>query len=270
MGSNPSHFKGDDDRPVENVSWDDIQVFESKTGHLLPAEAQWEYACRAWTTTPFAGTGKLDQMGWYDGNTGSTTYPVGKKAPNNFGLYDMHGNVWEWCEDLYDMGFYGKPVAVELDAVATSDSEERVVRGGCWGYDAGACRSSDRRLCPPAAHDGDFGFRPAWRFPYPLTAGSAKARGRRRGAADRWGRRTGLTASPARSADPDRGRRAAAEGAGDRAPDSAAPLGWIGWTRLDGRRPTRGRGQRQLVRAETAGLQSHSPGDRARPRGDSP
>ncbi len=137
MGSNPSHFKGDDDRPVEQVSWDDIQRFEEKTGLLLPTEAQWEYACRAGTTAPLAG--KLDDMGWYGGNSGQTTHPVGQKAANRFGLHDTHGNVWEWCEDFHDEG-----------------SGIRVIRGGCW---YGGCRSLSRDGFGPSDRFRSLGFR---------------------------------------------------------------------------------------------------------------
>ena len=165
MGTNPSKFTGDDDRPVEQVSWDDIQGFEAKTGLALPTEAQWEYACRGGTTTPFAGTRKLDDMGWYNKNSGSTTHPVGKKAPNGYGLHDMHGNVWEWCEDVYDESFYRKPEAGGPDPVATSGSGFRVFRGGGWFGDARGCRSSLRGGDPPGARDGLLGCRLACRAP---------------------------------------------------------------------------------------------------------
>jgi len=160
MGSNPAHFKGDD-RPVEQVYWVDIQEFESKTGLRLPTEAQWEYACRAKTTTPIGGTGKLDDMGWYDENGGDTTHPVGLKAPNGFGLHDAHGNVWEWCEDVYDEGFYGKPESAGPDPVSLAGSEARVFRGGSGVGVARRCRSSDRCWSPPAGRSPGLGFRPA-------------------------------------------------------------------------------------------------------------
>ncbi len=165
MGSNPSHFDSDDSRPVEMVSWEDIQEFNRRTGLGFPTEAQWEYACRGGSPTPIAGTGSLDDMGWYEENSGNTTHPVGRKAPNGFGLQDLHGNVWEWCEDLYDEGFYGKPGSVELNPAATSSSEDRVFRGGSWNYPASRCCSAFRGRHVPALHLEYLGFRPAYRLP---------------------------------------------------------------------------------------------------------
>ena len=165
MGSNPFHFKGDDDRPVENVSFKDIQEFEAKTGLRLSTEAEWEYACRARTATPIAGTGKLDDMGWYDENSGGESHPVGKKAPNKFGLHDMHGNTEEWCEDVYDPDFYGKPEAREPDPVSVAGSEDRVCRGGCWDDNAWFCRSSYRHDNGPGFRLFDLGLRVACRVP---------------------------------------------------------------------------------------------------------
>src|SRR5262249_9745907 len=115
MASNPSHFKGPD-RPVESVPWDDCEAFCRKltelTGHLcrLPTEAEWEYACRAGTTTAysFGDKAKLGEHGWYEANSGGQTQPVGKQKPNAWGLYDMHGNVWEWCQDWYAADSYAK------------------------------------------------------------------------------------------------------------------------------------------------------------------
>ena len=162
MGSNPLIFKGDD-RPVEQVSWDDIQSFNGKTGLAQPTEAQWEYACRATTTTPIAGTGKLDDMGWYGENSRNTTHAVGQKAPNGFGLHDMHGNVREWCEDVYDDGFYEKPEASQVNPICQAGSADRVVRGGSWIDDAGDCRSAVRDSYLPSSpsRTGFLGFRPA-------------------------------------------------------------------------------------------------------------
>jgi formylglycine-generating enzyme required for sulfatase activity len=173
MGSNPAWFHppgfpGDGSRPVETISWDDIQVFEAATGLTLPTEAQWEYACRAGTTGPFAGTGNLDDMGWYGNNTpDENTYPVGQKQPNHFGLYDMHGNVAEFCEDIYDEDFYSKPEAKGPDPLATAGSENRVVRGGHYVDGADSCRSAERYgIFGQWDRSMDIGFRLAY-YPIP-------------------------------------------------------------------------------------------------------
>jgi eukaryotic-like serine/threonine-protein kinase len=120
MGTNPSHFKGDPRLPVETVSWQDAMTFcerlsalpaERSAGRVyrLPTEAEWEYACRAGSTTIYSfgdSEGSLGDYAWYDSNSGSKTHPVGQKRPNAWGLYDMHGNVWEWCSDWYDGSYY--------------------------------------------------------------------------------------------------------------------------------------------------------------------
>ena len=153
MGSNPSAFKGAS-RPVERVSWVDAIAFcrklteqERVAGRLpkgyaytLPTEAQWEYACRAGTTGLYAGDGNLDDMGWYSQNSGNTTHPVGQKQANAWGLYDMHGNVWEWCLDWY--GYY--PGGRVTDYAGPSSGTRRVFRGGGWGRGAALCRSAFR------------------------------------------------------------------------------------------------------------------------------
>ena len=132
MGNNPSHFKGDD-LPVESVSWNDAKEFCKKltemTGqtYRLPSEAEWEYACRAGTMGDYAG--KLDEMAWYRKNSVIKTHPVGQKKLNAFGLYDMHGNVWEWCEDVWHDNYNNAP----KDGSAWTDSAkqgDRVLRGG--------------------------------------------------------------------------------------------------------------------------------------------
>jgi len=155
MENNPSYFKGDD-LPVESVSWDDCQKFCQKTGLQLPTEAQWEYACRAGSTGKYAGTGNLDEMGWYSGNSGQKTHPVGTKQPNAWGLYDMHGNVWEWCADWY--GDY--PSGAVTDPEGSSSGSARVERGGCWYSTAGDCSSSNRNFnFPSFANSSSHGFR---------------------------------------------------------------------------------------------------------------
>jgi formylglycine-generating enzyme required for sulfatase activity len=168
MGSNPSNFTGAD-RPVEQVSWSDAMKFcrklterERAAGRLpkgytytLPTEAQWEYACRAGTTGDYAGN--LDDMGWYRSNSGSTTHPAGQKQPNAWGLYDMHGNVWEYCADWY--GSY--PGGSVTDPSGPSSWALRGARGGCWFADAGACRSAVRFMLFPDVRYREFGFRVA-------------------------------------------------------------------------------------------------------------
>jgi formylglycine-generating enzyme required for sulfatase activity len=168
MGSNPSSFKGAD-RPVEQVSWNDAMEFCRKltergrsAGRLpegyeytLPTEAQWEYACRAGTPSPYGGDGNLDDMGWYSRNSGRTTHPVGQKLANAWGLYDMHGNVWEWCLDWE--GNY--PGGAVRDPTGPASGISRVLRGGCWNRDAFGCRSAYRVWYDVGISDDDLGFR---------------------------------------------------------------------------------------------------------------
>ncbi len=154
MGKNPSRNKGDS-LPVEQVSWNDCQEFCEKTGLQLPSEAQWEYACRAGGTDPYAGTGKMDEMGWYEANSGGKTQPVGTKQPNVWGLYDMHGNVWEWCADWkgdYSSGAVKNPQGPSLGFY-------RVLRGGSGYNGASYCTSSRRGSSDPSDAHYSYGFR---------------------------------------------------------------------------------------------------------------
>ncbi len=166
MGANPSSFKGRD-RPVDQVSWNDCQRFIAKVdaearrqfggGARLPTEAEWEYACRAGTTGPYGGNGNLDDMGWYGGNSGDTTHPVGQKLANAWGFHDMHGNVWEWCQD-----WYGAYQGNENDPRGSASGVLRVLRGGCWPDVARGCRSASRDGFDPALRNmfsGIGGFR---------------------------------------------------------------------------------------------------------------
>ena len=168
MGNNPSHFKmAGKTAPVENISWVDAMAFcekltvqENVVGRLpagyeftLPTEAQWEYACRAGTTGDYAGD--LDTMAWYAKNSGDTTHPVGTKQPNAWGLYDMHGNVWEWCRDWFEMYRGG---AVTNPTGPTSGSV-RVGRGGSWRSKVEYCSSSNRSRGLPGFRDAGTGFR---------------------------------------------------------------------------------------------------------------
>ena len=154
MRGNPSHFKGDDN-PVDSVSWDDCKKFiekiNSRSGRTarFPTEAEWEYACRAGEEGAYSGTGDLDDMGWYDGNSDGRTHPVGEKEPNAWGFHDMHGNVDEWCADWY--GSY--PTKAVTDPKGPSSGAFRVLRGGNWGDDAGYCRSAFR-----SSDDPDIGY----------------------------------------------------------------------------------------------------------------
>ena len=169
MENNPSRFKDcGNDCPVENVSWYCTQKFIKKLNDMdgtytyrLPTEAEWEYAARAGTTTEFSfgdDVGKLDEYGWYGNNSGGRTHPVGRKLPNAFGLYDMHGNVWEWCEDQWHDNYKGAPV----DGSARVDrdkSAERVLRGGAYNNNVGICRSANRNRNIPGFQNINYGFR---------------------------------------------------------------------------------------------------------------
>ncbi|MBR6020824.1 MAG: formylglycine-generating enzyme family protein [Kiritimatiellae bacterium] len=158
MGKNPSAHEGDN-LPVECVSWADCQEFCEKTGLSLPTEAEWEYACRAGTTGDYGGTGRLEDMGWYDDNSGGNTHPVGQKRANAWGLHDMHGNVWEWCADWY--GDY--PSGAVTDPTGAGSGGDQVLRGGCSGDNASYCRSAFRRRFLPGFWPGNSGFRPVAR-----------------------------------------------------------------------------------------------------------
>ena len=168
MGSNPSWFTGDVSRPVESVSWNTIQTFITLVNGLgqgtfhLPSEAQWEYACRAGAATRFywdddASYTQIGSYAWYSGNSGSTTHPVGQKAANLFGLSDMSGNVWEWCEDWWHPDYTGAPT--DGSAWVWPTGLYRVIRGGNWSYPGYACRSADRYGYDPSSPDNRIGFR---------------------------------------------------------------------------------------------------------------
>ena len=158
MGSNPSGFLGDTNRPVEQVSWDDVQPFCAATGMRLPTEAEWEYAYRAGTTTAFHGmpgylngTNDDNQLGtiaWYTSNSGSQTHVVAGKAANGFGLYDMSGNVYEWCQDWY--GTY--PSGAQTNPTGSGTGIYHVIRGGAWYEPPTYCRASMRGNDAPVYH----------------------------------------------------------------------------------------------------------------------
>ncbi len=165
MGHNPAKFGGDE-RPVERVSWHDaVQFCKQLSRELgetfqLPAEAQWEYACRAGSTTAYCFGDSQKQLGryvWYGENSGSRTHPVGQKKPNAWGLYDMHGNVWEWCADCYDSGCYEDNMSTDQKGPTTGSY--RVLRGGSWGSDADDVRSANRYDSDPTNAGNHYGFR---------------------------------------------------------------------------------------------------------------
>jgi len=158
IGSRSALFEGHN-LPVESVNWNECRAFCTSCGLSLPSEAQWEYACRAGTTGPYGGTGQLDDMGWYDKNASGKTYPVGLKRPNDFGLHDMHGNVFEWCHDAYDGDWYSKPEASGHDPVSAAGSGNRVRRGGSWTAGASGCRSGFRYSSQPWARFDFVGLR---------------------------------------------------------------------------------------------------------------
>ena len=175
-GANPSYFQGahagnvnTDNHPVESVSWNDIQTFITALNTLtdktfrLPSEAEWEYACRAGKTTRFYWGDDLSNMdignyAWYGSNIGGMTHPVGEKTANNFGLYDMSGNVWEWCQDWSHDHYTGAPT--DGSAWESPTGLYRVIRGGNWGNNDGAdCRSARRANFDPWYGYTGLGFR---------------------------------------------------------------------------------------------------------------
>jgi len=163
-GSNPSEFRGEEN-PVEQVSWHECQEFIQKLNLRcnaelrLPTEAEWEYACRAGTATRFYSGDSdsgLGEVAWYGANSGRKTHPAGQKRPNAWGVYDMHGNVWEWCQSLY------KPYPYRADdgRETLTASGDRMLRGGSWFFRASICRSACRISYDPVSRPGIFGFRP--------------------------------------------------------------------------------------------------------------
>ena len=153
MGSNPSEYKGDN-LPVEMVSWNDCQEFISKLNSMtgrkfrLPTEAEWEYAAHGGKKSrgyQYSGNSNISDVAWYDGNSGSKTHPVGTKQANELGIYDMSGNVYEWCLDWY--GSYSS--SSQTNSTGADSGSFRVFRGGGWNSDAGCCRSSFRCYVTP-------------------------------------------------------------------------------------------------------------------------
>ena len=176
MGSNPSYFKGAN-LPVEQVSWDDCRRFlerlnnrkvelglESTAYFDFPTEAEWEYAARGGNKSQnyrYSGSDDIGAVAWYYNNSGSQTHPVGQKRPNELGLYDMSGNVWEWCRDWY--GSYSS--SSQTNPTGAASGSYRVLRGGSWDFNAQFCRVSDRDYFTPDSRNYFLGLRLVLRFP---------------------------------------------------------------------------------------------------------
>ena len=163
MGSNPSNFKGSN-LPVEEVSWEDCQTFIRKLNALtgknfrLPTEAEWEFAARGGNNSrgyKYSGSNTLSNVAWYDDNSSDKTHPVATKAPNELGIYDMSGNVWEWCSDWY--GSYSS--SSQYNPTGSNTGSYRVFRGGSWGLNARYCRVSHRNYFTPTSRNYDLGLR---------------------------------------------------------------------------------------------------------------
>ncbi len=180
MEKNPSRWKAGAN-PVEQVRWSDVvrycnarsrldgrepcydlQRWECNfdaNGYRLPTEAEWEYACRAGTKTAYSfgnSPSKLKDYAWFKDNSGSKPRPVGQKRPNPWGLYDMHGNVWEWCNDYYKVDYYQQ--SPEENPKGPKAGETKVVRGGAWKFSADSCRSAYRYNEDPGYVDACFGY----------------------------------------------------------------------------------------------------------------
>lgn len=190
MGNNPTYYPTHMGarNPVECISWEDCQEFLTKLNEKtrlaekvtglkaeLPTEAQWEYACRAGSTSDYHhgdSEADLGEYAWYQGNSSNKTHPVGEKKPNAWGLYDMHGNLWEWCHDLYGPYESGD----QTDPTGAPNGTERVWRGGSWHYGAHLCRSADRSFhCVPSLRRNRCGARVALNFSNGATAPAASA-----------------------------------------------------------------------------------------------
>ena len=163
MGSNPSYFKGAQ-KPVESVSWNDCKNFIKKLSSLtgrtfrLPTEAEWEYAARGGNKSlhyKYSGSDNIDEVAWYNNNSGRSTHAVGTKSPNELGIYDMSGNVWEWCSDWYG----GYSAGAQTNPQGPSSGSYRVLRGGSWINYAGNCRVSIRSYDDHGNSNINFGLR---------------------------------------------------------------------------------------------------------------
>jgi len=165
MGSNPSRFKGDN-LPVEQVSWNDVQEFLRKLNQItgkhyrLPTEVEWEYAARGGKQSlgyQYSGSNNINKVAWYDSNSNDQTHPVGQKAPNELSIYDMSGNVWEWCSDWYGANYYSH--SPETNPLSPTNGKYRVLRGGSWNNSADYCRVTLRSRNYPGDTCSLYGFR---------------------------------------------------------------------------------------------------------------
>ncbi|MBQ5664045.1 MAG: formylglycine-generating enzyme family protein [Bacteroidaceae bacterium] len=165
MGTNPSEFKGDK-KPVERVSWNDCQTFITKLNQLtggkfrLPTEAEWEFAARGGVESKgytYSGSNRIGDVAWYSENSSSKTHDVGTKAANELGIYDMSGNVYEWCQDFFISSYYSS--SPQNNPTGPSSGSGRVSRGGSWGYAATFCRSSCRDSYSPSIARNFIGLR---------------------------------------------------------------------------------------------------------------
>jgi formylglycine-generating enzyme required for sulfatase activity len=169
MGSDPSSFSGSDDSPVETVSWNDVQDFirrlNAQTGnnYRLPTEAEWEYAAKGGKSSKFykySGSNDLNSVAWNADNSEGKTHAVGGKQPNELGIYDMTGNVWEWCSDWYGTySKYGETNPTGVPAPSGLSLRLRVLRGGSWGYDSGSCPTTNRFQDLISERTAGIGFR---------------------------------------------------------------------------------------------------------------
>ncbi|MGW8178909.1 MAG: formylglycine-generating enzyme family protein [bacterium] len=180
MGNNPSRWPGQNN-PVEQIRWSDAVRYcngrsrleglqpcydlenwncdFTRNGYRLPTEAEWEYACRAGTKTPYFfgnDSKKLSSFAWFNENSGQRPRPVGRKLPNSFGLLDMVGNVWQWCNDFYQVDYY--EASPGQDPKGPESGGNKVVRGGSWAAEASQCRSSFRYYEDPSYTDVCFGY----------------------------------------------------------------------------------------------------------------
>lgn len=169
MGYNRSHFRGDR-LPVINVSYEDAVAFCRRLTDLapgkvfrLPTEAEWEWAASCGKSNRFAGSDDADEVAWHQGNSKATLQPVGMKKPNQFGLFDMSGNVWEWCLDVYRNKYADRPwpltPTLQNPKGSRTEGNNRVLRGGCYLFNTEVCAVRTRSRRPPTGYAAYVGFR---------------------------------------------------------------------------------------------------------------